>query len=447
MKFKRNKMEKTANKKGIVNLNKIKYDNIIKKFGLTLAISIVTVFSLTACGSGSNENNEKPETTKTVCTEPPAGTRTPVETNMPEITSTPESIQSGQSENTSGEPMSQNTKTATEVVADIKIGWNLGNTFDSDDADLSKSAYVDETYWCNPKTTKEMIDSVKNAGFNAIRLPVTWFNHVDSEFNIDNSWITRVKEVVDYAYNDDMYVILNIHHEEDSWLDVSSTSSNDKLKKLWEQISNEFKDYDNRLIFEGMNEPRTKNSANEWNGGTVEERDNINIYWQTFVDTVRSSGGNNAVRPLSVSTYAQSIVADAINGLKVPSDSNVIVSVHSYSPWTMAGDASSGVTSFGSQEDKAGLDSIFDMLKSTFIDKGIPVIIGEFGAIDKNNEADRAMLYQYYVSAAKQRGIKCFYWDNGLFAKDSSTDSFAIFDRANLTWNQTLLNALISGAE
>lgn len=165
------------------------------------------------------------------------------------------------------------------------------------------------------------------------------------------------------------------------------------------------------------------------------------------MDTVRSSGGNNAVRPLIVSTYAQSIVADAINGLKVPSDSNVIVSVHSYSPWTMAGDASSGVTSFGSQEDKAGLDSIFDMLKSTFIDKGIPVIIGEFGAIDKNNEADRAMLYQYYVSAAKQRGIKCFYWDNGLFAKDSSTDSFAIFDRANLTWNQTLLNALISGAE
>lgn len=138
MKFKRNKMEKTANKKGIVNLNKIKYYNIIKKFGLTLAISIVTVFSLTACGSGSNENNEKPETTKTVCTEPPAGTRTPVETNMPEITSTPESIQSGQSENTSGEPMSQNTKTATEVVADIKIGWNLGNTFDSDDADLSE---------------------------------------------------------------------------------------------------------------------------------------------------------------------------------------------------------------------------------------------------------------------------------------------------------------------
>mgnify|MGYP002618923300 CR=1 FL=1 len=118
MKFKRNKMEKTANKKGIVNLNKIKYDNIIKKFGLTLAISIVTVFSLTACGSGSNE---KPETTKTVCTEPPAGTRTPVETNMPEITSTPESIQSGQSENTSGEPMSQNTKTATAEQATVTV--------------------------------------------------------------------------------------------------------------------------------------------------------------------------------------------------------------------------------------------------------------------------------------------------------------------------------------
>ena len=337
-------------------------------------------------------------------------------------------------------------KTAKDIVSDIKIGWNLGNTFDSDDSNLSKSSSVDETYWGNPKTTKEMIDSVKNAGFNAIRIPVTWFNHVDADFNINSDWMARVKEVVDYAYNDNMYVILNLHHEEDSWLDVQSISANDKLKKLWEQISAEFKDYDNHLIFEGMNEPRTKNSANEWNGGTQAERDNINVYWQTFVDTVRASGGNNASRALIVSTYAQSVVADAVNGLKVPSDSNIIVSIHSYSPWSMAGDANSNVSTFGSDQDKKDLDSIFDLLKTTFVDKGIPVIIGEFGAIDKNNESDRAALYEYYVSAAKQRGIKCFYWDNGLFAADSKTDSYSIFDREKLSWNQTLLAALMKGA-
>lgn len=337
-------------------------------------------------------------------------------------------------------------ETAKDIVSNIKIGWNLGNTFDSDDSNLSKSSSVDETYWGNPKTTKEMIDSVKNAGFNAIRIPVTWFNHVDDDFNIDSDWMARVKEVVDYAYSDNMYIILNLHHEEDSWLDVQTTSSNDKIKKLWEQIAAEFKDYDNHLIFEGMNEARTKESANEWNGGTASERANINVYWQTFVDTVRASGGNNATRALIVSTYAQSAVADAVNDLKVPSDSNIIVSIHSYAPWSMAGDSTSSVSTFGSDQDKKDLDSIFDLLKTTFVDKGIPVIIGEFGAIDKNNESDRAALFEYYVSSAKQRGIKCFYWDNGLFAADSDTDSYAIFNRSTLTWNQTLLDALMKGA-
>lgn len=339
---------------------------------------------------------------------------------------------------------SSETKTATEIVSDIKVGWNLGNTFDSYDSDTSKT--VDETYWGNPKTTKEMIDSVKNAGFNAIRIPVTWLNHVDSDFNIDSSWMSRVQEVVDYAYSDGMYIILNVHHDDNTWLDVQSTNANDTLAKIWTQIATNFESYDYHLIFEGMNEPRTIGSANEWNGGTHEERENINVYWQTFVDTVRATGGNNSSRALIVSTYGQSINADAVADLKVPSDSNIIVSIHSYAPWNFAGNADSDVSTFGSDEDKNDLNNGFDLLKSTFIDKGIPVIIDEFGSIDKNNEDQRAAHFTYYVSAAKQRGIKCFVWDNGLFASDSTTDSYAIFNRRTLTWTESLLKAIMDGA-
>lgn len=335
-------------------------------------------------------------------------------------------------------------KSAKDIVSDIKVGWNLGNTFDSKNDSQSKK--TDETSWGNPKTTKAMIDSVKSAGFNAIRIPVTWYNHMDSSYKIDSAWMSRVKEVVDWAYDDGLYIIINTHHDED-WIDVNSTSSSSAIKTIWEQIGNEFKDYDYHLIFEGMNELRTVGSANEWNGGTSAERQNVNAYWQVFVDTVRAQGGNNASRALIVSTYGQSINGDAVRELKVPSDSNIIVSIHSYAPYNFAQNAQSDDKDFGSAEDKKEIDDGFNLLKSTFVDKGIPVIMDEFGDIDKNNEDERAKHFEYFISAAKQRGIKVFIWDNGIFNTGSSDNAFAIFDRKKLSWNQTILNAIMNGAK
>lgn len=339
---------------------------------------------------------------------------------------------------------SSDFKSAQEIIAEIKVGWNLGNTLDSCDNDNPKKK-IDETYWGNPKTTKAMIDSVKNAGFNAVRIPVTWTNHIDDEYDIDDDWMDRVEEVVDYAYNQGMYVILNTHHDED-WIDVNTTSSEGAAKKLWEEIADEFEDYDYHLIFEGFNELRTVGSPNEWSGGTPEERQNVNTYMQTFVDTVRADGGNNAKRTLIVTGYGQSINGDAVNDIKVPSGENIVVSIHSYAPYHFAMKTDSNITSFGSDADKKELDNGFDMLKSKFVDNGIPVIIGEFGAIDKNNQSDRESLYEYYISSAKQRGIKCFVWDNGLFKEDSDTDSYAIFDRNSLKWNDGILSAIMRGA-
>ena len=151
----------------------------------------------------------------------------------------------------------------------ITIGWNLGNSLDA-----TGNGYNSETSWGNPVVTKELIDAVREAGFDAVRIPTTWFNHSDSDLNVDDAWFERVHEVVDYAYNEGMYVILNVHHEnwndpyEDSYKEASK-----KLKNLWKQIANEFKDYGRRLIFEGMNEPRETNnpSNSEWGsaGGTL----------------------------------------------------------------------------------------------------------------------------------------------------------------------------------
>ena len=182
----------------------------------------------------------------------------------------------------------------------ITIGWNLGNSLDATGND-----YNSETSWGNPVVTKELIDAVREAGFDAVRIPTTWFNHSDSDLNVDDAWFERVHEVVDYAYNQGMYVILNVHHE--NWNDPyedSYKAASKKLKNLWKQIANEFKDYGSRLIFEGMNEPRWRNTNFEWNGGNSEGRSVVNKLNADFVKAVRSTGGNNKYRALMIPTYA-----------------------------------------------------------------------------------------------------------------------------------------------
>lgn len=340
-------------------------------------------------------------------------------------------------------PVHKNTtgfRSSAEIVDSIKVGWNLGNSLES--YDTGKTGLSTETGWGNPKVREDIILEVKNAGFNAIRIPVTWSEHMDGDI-IQEEWLDRVQEVVNYAYNNDMYVILNMHHDDYIWLNPTEDEYNGdsaKLKKIWEQIAERFKEYDDRLIFEGINETRTIGSENEWMGGTPEERAVVNRYIQDFVDTVRKSGGNNAERTLIVTAYGACAEEVAMNDIIVPEDNNVIVSLHYYAPWKF----SDGQTTTFGDDEKSELDAKFSAMQKTFIDKGIPLIIGEFGCVAAADDETRAEYYRYYISAAKSHGIKCFVWDNGTASGESA---FGLLNRNKLTWNDTILSGIIDGAE
>ena len=209
----------------------------------------------------------------------------------------------------SSEPKTLREMTAAELISDIRIGWSLGNTLDAHDGPggfswLGGGVYANtsvsdlETGWSRPQATLELITSVKNTGFNAVRIPVTWFKVADNNYIIREDWMARVIEVVDYAVANDMFIIINTHHDDSIFklTDDDMEESKKALTIIWEQIAETFKDYNEKLFFEGLNEPRTIGSPDEWRGGTPEERNNLNILNQVFVDTVRTSGGNNGCR-------------------------------------------------------------------------------------------------------------------------------------------------------
>lgn len=331
-------------------------------------------------------------------------------------------------------------RSASQIVREIKVGWNLGNTLDS--YNTAKTGLATETGWGNLKTTKEMIKSVKSSGFNAIRIPVTWGEHMNGE-TIEKEWLDRVQEIVDYAYDEGLFVIINMHHDDYIWFTPDNSeyaADSAKLCAIWKQVSERFRDYGDRLLFEGMNEPRTVGSANEWMGGTAEERAVVNKYEQDFVNTVRASGGNNSERTLVITSYAASAETAAINDVVIPNGGNIAISVHYYAPWKF----SDGSTTVFDESGKAELDAKFAELKNKFVDKGIPVVVGEFGCVSVADDTVRAQYYQYYISSAKKHGIKCFIWDNGI---EKGDDGFGIFNRGRLSWNTTILNGVTEGAE
>jgi endoglucanase len=355
---------------------------------------------------------------------------------------------------TDPEPSMPDTE-AAKLVADIKIGWNLGNTLDAGNPTWLPNPTVAqlETAWGNPVTTKANITALKNAGFNAIRIPVSWTKAADSNYNIRADWMKRVTEVVDYAVDNGMYIILNTHHDENAFKFTAAekTASLAAFKKVWEQIANNFKNYNEKLIFEGLNEPRTPGSAAEWNGGTAAEHAILNEYHSVFVNTVRASGGNNGKRLLMITPYAASATAIAINALILPADTvqnGLIVSIHSYAPYNFALNKNSPVNTWSknNSSDTSQITGPIDLAYNKFVTKGIPVIIGEFGAMNKNNEADRAQWAEYYISYAKSKGMKCFWWDNG--AMSGTGELFGLLNRQNNTIAYPdLLAGMMSGAK
>ncbi|MCL2329004.1 MAG: cellulase family glycosylhydrolase [Bacteroidetes bacterium] len=333
----------------------------------------------------------------------------------------------------------QISMTATEWVENVTIGWNLGNTLDAT-SDWNSNQYNEtpawhEKSWGNPVTTKAMITALKDAGFNAIRIPVSWSKVANENYIIRTDWMARVTEVVDYAVENDMYIVLNTHHDENifKFTDAKKAQSLVAFRKIWEQIADNFKDYDGKLVFEGLNEPRTKGSAAEWSGGTAEEHSVLNEHHQVFVDVVRASGGNNGTRILLINAYGASPDAKAMNALELPTDvvpNKLIVSFHNYSPYNFAlnrGDGAVSTWSRSKVSDTSPITYPINNYFNKFVNNGVPVIIGEFGAIDKNNEAIRADWTDYYVKYAESKGMKCFWWDNG--AVMGNGELFGLFNR------------------
>ncbi|MDE7281547.1 MAG: glycoside hydrolase family 5 protein [Ruminiclostridium sp.] len=337
--------------------------------------------------------------------------------------------------------------TAKELVAEMKTGWNLGNSLDS----IGKN----ELAWGNPKTTKEMIDAVRAQGFDILRIPVTWGQHSGGapDYTVDPEFMARVKEVVNYGIANGMFVILDTHHEPDSWLKPQSESMGEVVPQftaLWQQISKEFADYGDHLVFEGINEARIKGSRNEWTGGTKDQRDCVNQLNKIFVDTVRESGGNNAKRLLLVATYAHSVTDKAFDGVVAEYDQYTCVALHAYTPYSFTYHSGESYETYKwDGREKGSIDGVFKLIKDKLTSKGIPVIITEYGAVRKtledgsDNTKEVTAWLNDYLGAAKEQGIPCVWWDNNYY--NSGNELFGIFDRKNCKWyTQEVADAIIN---
>lgn len=320
---------------------------------------------------------------------------------------------------------------ALRFTKELGAGINLGNSLDvkkvrehNPEADIS---YF-ETYWGNPVTTKEMIQAIADKGFETIRIPVSWAEHLDEQGNVDREWMERVTEVVDWSLDTGMYVILDIHHE--AWLvptKEQEAQTTKQLCSLWKQIAQLFADRGDHLIFEGMNEPRLIDSAQEWTEGTEEMQQVINRLNQAFVDTVRASGGENKTRWLMIPAYCTSSKEEALGALTIPDDSHIMVAVHAYLPYgfTLKEDGEE-TWSAKNPDDTKDIDTLQAVLERLFIKKKIPVVITEFGCHEKEQETCRNEWAAYYTESMKEIGVPCIWWDNG--------DESKLFDRESLTW-------------
>lgn len=355
-------------------------------------------------------------------------------------------------DNTSvSEPAPMRDIPSTELVKEMKVGWNLGNTLDSTITNPKGTELPSdwETAWGQPVTTKAMIDSVAAQGFNVLRVPITWEGKFGEgpDYTIDPDWLARVNEIVDYGIDDDMFVIINVHHEE--WhmpTYENEAAAQEILTALWAQIADHFKNYNEKLIFEGLNEPRLKGTPMEWNGGNDEARDVINHWNAAFVETVRNSGGNNKLRHLMVTPYAASSMDKVLNDFAVPDDDKVIVSIHAYLPYTFAlADNAQATTEWSADNpaDTNDIDMLMANLKDRYLDKGRAVIIGEMGTRNRMNTEARAQCAKYYSEAAHNAGIPICWWDNNAFV--GGGENFGLFDRKTFEWRYPdIISALMA---
>lgn len=316
---------------------------------------------------------------------------------------------------------------AFDFTADMKTGWNIGNSLDAEGPD--------ETFWGNPRITRAMIDAVAARGFKTLRIPVTWRFHQGPapDYTVEEAWLDRVEEVVNYARANNMYAIVNVHHD-DTWIIPTAANTaevSDRLSKLWTQIANRFRKYSDYLIFETLNEPRHEDTPNEWNGGTAEGRAAVNAYHKASLDAIRATGGNNILRQVMISTYAASTLPVAMDALVIPNDDpRTLISLHSYFPFPFTLEGTD--QTWGTTDDKTQLTMEMNRIKAQFTDNGKAVVLGEWSSGNQNNLTDRLEHASFYAEAAAERGFASIWWDNG--NSGVSNDGLAIFNRTNLTW-------------
>ena len=377
----------------------------------------------------------------------------------------PFSVQAAKKDTTSFEDLNQ-----SQIVEAMGPGWNLGNQLESVTDNVPE-----ETNWGNPVITEKLIQSVKAAGFKSIRIPVSYFAKIDDDkdYTIDSKWLDRVQEVVDYCIKNDLYAVINIHGDgyntiDGSWLlcnGKNQTEIKKKYKKVWKQIAERFKNYDEHLLFESMNE--------EFDGSYSEPNkeyyQNINDYNQIFVDTVRKTGDNNTKRWLIIPGWNTNIDYTAGDyGFKLPTDQyrdksidkeeqRIMISVHYYSPWDFCGGENGVITQWGNEADDPSKTSTtcdetymknqLNLMKTTFADKGYPVFIGEYGSIDKTsydseNEYYRAYFARKLCQLSRKNGCIPMYWDNGY----NGVHGFGLFDRTTCEVTQpVIIDAIMEG--
>ena len=338
------------------------------------------------------------------------------------------------------------TSPEVEFLKTLKAGWNLGNTLESHrDGFYSDDPADFETLWENSVTTKELILFVKASGFNSIRIPVTWEPHMDESYSVDERWMDRVAEIVDYAYGEGMYVIINAHH--DRWYIPSAENearAKEVMRILWKQIALRFAEYDERLLFESMNEPRLIGTAHEWTPGTAEAQRIVNELNEVFVKTVRECGGNNAGRYLVLPTYGANSKPEAIEAFRLPEgEKHLIASVHFYNPHSFA--SAEGTHARWSRdipEDTEQINRTIRALEHHFTGKGIPAMVGEFGAADKGNLSARLDWTSYITEKARQSNIVCFWWDPG--GRPAHPHAYSIINRRSLSVRFTEIQEVLT---
>lgn len=377
----------------------------------------------------------------------------------------PFSVQAAKKDTTSFEDLNQ-----SQIVEAMGPGWNLGNQLESVTDNVPE-----ETNWGNPVITEKLIQSVKAAGFKSIRIPVSYFAKIDDDkdYTIDSKWLDRVQEVVNYCIKNDLYAVINIHGDgyntiDGSWLlcnGKDQTEIKKKYKKVWKQIAERFKNYDEHLLFESMNE--------EFDGSYSEPNkeyyQNINDYNQIFVDTVRKTGDNNTKRWLIIPGWNTNIDYTAGDyGFKLPTDQyrnksidkeeqRIMISVHYYSPWDFCGGENCVITQWGNEADDPSKTSTtcdetymknqLNLMKTTFADKGYPVFIGEYGSINKTsydseNEYYRAYFARKLCQLSRKNGCIPMYWDNGY----NGVHGFGLFDRTTCEITQpVIIDAIMEG--